>query len=127
MGTADGAGDIGYALRLAEDPAGSGLYRSRQQEVFLHAGDDQNMGIGIRVLDAPRGLDAIHPGHVHVHQDDVRVVFDDGVDGRRPVRHDIDDAEILLFREAHLESLGEGPVVVDDQDLDTLGIAGQCE
>ena len=74
----------------------------------------------------PRGFDAVHARHVHVHQNDVGTQCLRERDGLDPARRGRDDLDALVDSQRQHQRLGEQRVIVDDEhahDFLTIGFA----
>jgi hypothetical protein len=85
--------------------------RGQQQHLARQTGGPQAGG----------RLDAGHPGHVHIHQDDVGLVCADGVEHVIAALDDRDDLEGRLGAEQDGERLGNEVDVLRDQDARRRG------
>lgn len=63
-----------------------------------------------------RGGDAVHDGHLHVHDDDVRVEAGGGAEGLGAVLGFADHFEAGLDREPHAEAGADAGLIVDEED-----------
>ena len=98
------------------------LHCAGEHVFVVVAGQDDDRGVRVALLDPPRRLEPVHPGHRDVHQDDVGLILGGRGHGIGPVRRDVDHTEILLPIQGDLQCLAERTLVVDDEDRD--GFAG---
>ncbi|MPN06376.1 hypothetical protein SDC9_153632 [bioreactor metagenome] len=70
--------------------------------------------------------DAVHPRHVEVHQDDIRVMGVHGTDHVTAVRHLGDHHEARIGPEDHPDSVTRHRVIVDQHHPDRPGAPCFC-
>ena len=102
--------------RLGEEVVGAGFEPGHPVRRLVEGGDDDDRDMGgARIgLQAPAGLEAVHARHHDVEKDDVALAAGADLDRLRPV-HCGDHLEVL-GRQARLEELYIGDVVVDDEN-----------
>src|SRR5262245_60503676 len=87
---------------------------------FVH-GDQDHLGVGRGVLDAACGLDPVHAGHPHVHEDDVGAEVACLLDGLLARARLADDHDHVVGQfERRPQTLSGHGVVIDDQRADLL-------
>jgi hypothetical protein len=125
-GPPDRVGQIGDGLRLANESSGAGLDRSGEDHVVLVSRKEDHPSAGGLALDPPGRLEAVHPGHLDVHEEHIRVLPLCRRDGGLAVGHDLDDGEVVLVVQGDLEGFAEGPVVIGDDHTDILIARPRC-
>jgi hypothetical protein len=76
------------------------------------------MEVRFGLVDPPGRFDAVHDGHVEVHEQHVQVVLLGGLDGFRAVGCGGQDGHVLGEPEHDRERLADGCLVVDDDQGD---------
>ena len=99
---------------LEQEPAGSCVEGVEEVVVPVERREDDDVA---QVLghQLPGRLDAVHPGHLHVHQDDVGAGGACQLDRLQAVGRLPDDLHVLLDGEDHREAGAHHGVVVDEQ------------
>src|SRR5439155_25529431 len=93
------------------------------------AGEDEYLGLGSAAADLARSLEAVKPGHHHVHQHDVGVQALDGFESLAPILRVADDVDLGLRFQQHLQRLAQYRMVVDDEHFDACCVCswGCCD
>lgn len=77
---------------------------------------EQHPAIGLASLDEPRRLDAVHAGHLRVHQDDVGIELDDLIERIAAIDGLADDGDVRLVTKDAAETVANHAVVVHNED-----------
>jgi hypothetical protein len=100
--------------RLLEEVVGAGLGGFDGRLDRAVAGDHDDRGARVELAQAPEGVEAVHPGHLDVEEDEVRaeaVVLRDAFGGARG------GADLVAFVLEELAECGaDAGFVVDDED-----------
>ena len=108
-----------YVPRLLEDVAlRTGLQAPGQQTPLAERGKEENRARRELLGQLLRRLEAIHPWHADVHNDDVGASAFSDRDTGRPVGGFSNDAHVRRTREGEAEAFPDDLVVVDDQTSD---------
>jgi hypothetical protein len=84
----DGANGLHHLVGrsgLEEVAAGAGLDGAEDVLVAVEAGEDDDLRVGVGLADGGDHVAAAHGGHAQVHQEDVRAVGGERLDGRGAV------------------------------------------
>jgi hypothetical protein len=86
-------------------------------------GEDDHAASAARRGDAARGLDPVHLGHAHVHQDHIGHELFDELDRLGAVRGLARDLDVVASVEDHAEAAADERLVVGEDDGDAHGVA----
>src|SRR6478672_1323339 len=106
---------------LQEEAARPGSDRLDHVLVDVEGREDQDLGRAVLRGQDPRRLDAVQPGHPHVHQDDVRPQATgllDRIESIGGLPHELD---VLFGPQRHLERRAHERLIVGDEDADRHG------
>ena len=108
-------------VRFKHEPAGAGGEGVEHVLVELEGGDDDDArSLVADGGDLTGGLDAVHVGHLDVHEDHVWSGPTSGVDGFQPCRGLADDLDVVGLAQDHAETSPDEVVIVGEQDPDHL-------
>jgi len=96
---------------------GAGLVQARGKGVVVQHRQRNHLGIGQQAHHAPCGLDAAHPRHIDVHQDDVGSGLACNLKGRIPVGCFAHDIHITRFLQDSADAGSYQLMVVDEQNF----------
>jgi hypothetical protein len=82
--------------------------------VFVH-GQGEDGRIRVHLLYAPGGLDPVHVGHLHVHQNHVRLQGAHFLDGFPAVFGLADDLDVLARLQQHAQPGTDDDVIISQQ------------
>ena len=117
---ADRGGELVAAERLDEELARAREHRPAEVVGLALDGHHDDRGVGDLRAQALRGLDAVHVGHVDVHQDDVRRQLGGELEGLRPGRGRADHFDVALEPEQLRQVIAGLRDVVHDEDTDLV-------
>ena len=103
---------------LEEEAPGAGADRLEGVLIEVEGRQHQDPGSGGPRRDPAGRLDAVHPRHAHVHEDDVGLHAGDQFDGRPAVLGLADHLHLLAGLQQHAESEPVHLLVVDQDDPD---------
>ena len=103
---------------LEQEPGGAAPERLEHVLVEVEGGHDEHAGARHPRGDPPRRLEAVDPGHPHVHHDDVGTGADGLLDRLRPVSGLADDPDVLLILEDHAHAPADEREIVGQHDPD---------
>jgi hypothetical protein len=104
-------GDLERLAHRANGATGQGLI---DQLLDTEARHHHDAGIGPQLAQLVERLDAIHAGHLHIHEDEIEITVAETRDARLATRRDLD------LMAAHRDDIGNAvrviAVVIDDKD-----------
>ncbi len=119
---ADGAGQrLGVDVLVDVSP-GAGAQGGDHGALLGEAGDDQDAGGVGQFPQAAQGLDAVHAGHLDVHQDDVGLELLGAGHALGAVAGLADHLDVVLDLQEGAQAAADHLVVVDEEDPDDLGV-----
>ena len=118
MARVDGADGAGQRVRvdvLVDVTGGARAQGGDDRALLGEAGDDQHPGGVVQFAELAERLDAVHAGHLDVHQDDVGPQLLGAGDALGAVRRLADDLDVVLDLQEGAQSAADHLVVVDEQ------------
>jgi hypothetical protein len=113
---ADRRHQVGRLGVLEQEAAGARAQRGVGVLVEVEGRQDDHARAPAAFDEPARGLHAVHPGHAHVHQDDVGLQALDDLEGLVAVTGLADELEVGLGLEDHPEAHAQQLLVVDEHD-----------
>ncbi len=108
--------EMGDARGLRDLSLGACGYSVENQGLVPRGGEDQHLRRRAFLFDRPDDIDAVHPGHSDVEEDNVRLNLADDLDRLEPVDGLTHDFDALFLAQEQAKSLLKQSVIVRDHD-----------